>query len=115
MMTLLQTSEDFRLPSLCLSEDMVKKSKIKYNNTVITFEIETTSYSFMHQGEEFKQGLCYIWMLSVNGRVFYGRHLRDFFWVLKAMKERELGRVIIYIHNLGFEFEFLRPSLKHTM
>ena len=108
MMTLLQTAEDFRLPSLCLSEDIVKKSKLKYNNTVITFDIETTSYSFMHQGEEFKQGLCYIWMLSVNGRVFYGRHLRDFFYVLKAMKERELGRVIIYIHNLGFEFEFLR-------
>lgn len=108
MMTLLQEAEDFRLPSLCLSEDVIKKSKIKYNNTVITFDIETTSYSFTHQGEEFKQGLCYIWMLSVNGRVFYGRHLRDFFRVLKAMKERELGRVIIYIHNLGFEFEFLR-------
>ena len=108
MMKLLQTAEDFRLPSLCLLKSQTKKSRVNYNDTVVAFDIETTSYSFSHQGEEFKQGLCYIWMLSVDGHVFYGRELKDFCYVLKAMKEADLGRIVIYIHNLGFEFEFLR-------
>ena len=115
MMKLLQSAEDFRLPSLCLIDSQTKKNKIKYNDTVITFDIETTSYSFMKLGSEYKQGLCYIWMLSVDGHVFYGRYLSHFIQVLQHMKERDLGRLIIYIHNLGFEFEFLRGYIDMTV
>ncbi len=109
-MRLLRTESDFMLPSSFLKETQTKKSKCWYNDTIITFDIETTSYRVPIPGdsEGLKQGLCYVWMLSVAGQRFYGRHLKDFRNVLKYMKDKNLGRVIIYIHNLGFEFQFLR-------
>lgn len=108
-MRLLQTEEDFMLPSTFLKDEQTKKSKVKWNNAIVTFDIETTSYEIpLPDGDSLKQGCCYIWMLSVNGHRFYGRYLKDICKVFAAMKARAVGRVICYIHNLGFEFQFLR-------
>ena len=108
-MKLLQTDADFMLPSSYIKDEQSKKSKIKYNDAIVTFDIETTSYTIpVPGGEPLKQGCSYIWMLSVNGHRFYGRYLKDICKVFAAMKAKGFGRIICYIHNLGFEFHWLR-------
>lgn len=95
-----------------------------YNNSIITFDIETTS-AWIENGKviAYAKGktedywnnlepicLCYIWQLSVDGTVYYGRELRDFLQVLKDINSKY--ETIIWVHNLSFEFSFLSGILK---
>lgn len=103
-----QKAASYLLDHATTKLDHVTKKKILYNDTVITFDIESTSYSIPAPEHDIQQAECYIWQLSVDGIVFYGRELYQFFEVLKDMKARNLGRVVIFVHNLGFEFGFLQ-------
>lgn len=50
----------------------------------------------------------YIWMFSINEKVYYGRtweELKDFFNILDSDKDI---KKIVFVHNLSFEFQFLR-------
>lgn len=97
--------------------------RIKYDNNVYSFDIETTSYiiykgkvynnlfyeslSDKEQKEVLKQSCMYIWMFSINNVVYYGRtwdELREF---LKMLDSYCPNRKIVFIHNLSFEFQFL--------
>lgn len=95
-----------------------------YNNSIITFDIETTS-AWIENGkvigyatgrtEEYWNNLepialCYIWQCSCDGTVYYGRELKDFLNVLEDIPQ-EL-KTIIWVHNLSFEFAFLTNILK---
>lgn len=50
-------------------------------------------------------------MFALNGNYVYGRTWEDFDFTLNKLKEvlqlNEYRRIIIYIHNLGYEFQFL--------
>lgn len=84
---------------------VIKKKKKLWYNDVITFDIETTSipsdrpYAFM-----------YIWQACVFGVVVYGRSWEDFIFFIQAI-DNELNlsahKLIVYVHNLGFEFQFM--------
>lgn len=110
------------------SEFNIKKLSLPKNkkgtcNNIFTLDIETTSavckdgkaysYDTKHNPEYYKEynkiGVCYIWMLSIDDNVYYGRYLselKDFVFTLNKMLKERKG--IIYVHNLGFEFQFLR-------
>lgn len=98
--------------------------KIKYDNNIYTFDIETTSFFILngevHNAIDYKdltkkeQEQCdfhcnmYIWMFGVNDCVYYGRtwqELKDF---MKLIDQSNEGRKIIFVHNLSFEFQFLK-------
>lgn len=83
-----------------------KGKKIKYFECPIAFDIETTS--FTQNGQ--KMACMYIWQLSINGHVILGRTWEEFYEVYERIVEmfqpNEKERVLIYIQNLPYEFQF---------
>lgn len=94
--------------------------KTFYCDDIFTFDIETTSGWINEHGNiiKYKAGkpseywnnlepvsLCYIWQFSVNDTVYYGRELNDFLNVLSDTP-KDIN-IIIWVHNLSFEFHFL--------
>lgn len=94
--------------------ETVKKNKIAYLNVPCAFDIETTNmikrdasghpvsaYAFMYQ-----------WQFCIDDRVIFGRTWNEFLnfiddlkWDLQLNRKR---RLVVYVHNLSFEFQFMR-------
>lgn len=96
--------------------DSDTKKRVEYYNFPIAFDIETTNYSFIDDdGKERDAAFMYVWQMSFAGRVIMGRKWDEFISVLNAIKKRllldDLHRIVIYIHNLGFEFSFIHKYL----
>lgn len=86
--------------------------KIEYFNVPCAFDIETTSF---YEGDE-KRAIMYEWTLGLNGAVMIGRTWDEFLTVYRVIVETlklwNDRRLIIYIHNEGFEFQFIRKRLQ---
>lgn len=82
--------------------------KIKYLDLPCSFDIETSS--FMRLGE--KQVVCYIWQFGLNGQVIIGRTLEEFVdfikWLSDELKLNDKRRLMCFVHNLSYEFQFIR-------
>lgn len=78
-------------------------------NVPAVFDIEVSS--FYNEDNE-KRATMYAWVFGINGKCVRGRHWWEFIDVLKAVKRRynldSDRRVIIYVHNLAYEFQFMR-------
>lgn len=78
-------------------------------NIPCAFDIETSSFYNTH-GE--KCATMYIWQFGIDGLVIYGRTWDEFTSFLAELVEYlELSprrKLIIYVHNLGYEFQFMR-------
>lgn len=99
------------------------KSRRKYDETIYTFDIETTSYlilgdtiipasDYLTLTEEEKeasnpQACMYIWQFSVNETVYYGRTWDEFKEFLAKLEQNSPKKKIIFVHNLSFEFQFI--------
>ncbi len=105
-----------------------KRSKgIPYCDTIFTADTETTSLYKMPDGsiqifdkskpstyynDCVKIGVCYIWMMSVDGCVYYGRYLDEFAEFIKTVSKELKGcRMVIYVHNLSFDYQFFRNCI----
>lgn len=99
--------ELFYLPAERKTRSDSKKVRAINNKTIFTFDIETTSFM---QGDE-KLSYCYIWQCCINGQTYYGRYLHEFVEVLD-MLNNDGWIQICWIHNLGYEFQFLRNIIK---
>ena len=102
-------------------------NKKKFDNTIYTFDIETTSY-YIYGGEiypspkylslskkeqeevEYRSNM-YIWMFGVNDIVYYGRTWEEFIDFLNMFDKKHEYLKYIYVHNLSFEFQFLKSVL----
>lgn len=86
-----------------------KKTSIHYYNCSCAFDIETTS--FIDSNKD-KSATMYVWMLGINGLCMMGRTWEEFIDVINAVVEildlDENNRIVIGIHNLGYEFQFMR-------
>lgn len=88
-----------------------KKGKI-YKNLICAFDIETSRI------KEIEQSFMYIWQFAImydNGDIdtIIGRTWEEFEELLSTIKgEYNLGIVPIFVHNLSYEFQFLR-SIYH--
>ena len=101
-----------------------KNNSKYYCDDVFTLDIETTSawlkngkpigYTKGHDNEYWNTlqplALPYIWQFSVNDKVYYGRDFIDFKNVLNDLNKREC-KIIIWVHNLSYEFHFLSNIL----
>jgi len=95
-------------------ETIKTNKKISYINLPCGFDIETSS---IKMGDD-KAAFMYIWALGLghNKGVYYGREWGDFLDVCELLQKTfglsEEKRLVIYIHNLGYEFQFMRKYFK---
>ena len=87
--------------------------KVHYLNIPCCFDIETSSFK---EGVA-KKAIMYIWTFNINGTTFIGRTWKEFVDLLDLIAEefqliKFNKRMIIYVHNLEYEFQFMRKWLK---
>lgn len=87
----------------------IKKPSIHYYNCPCAFDIETTSFIDSHNE---KAATMYVWMLGLNGLCMMGRTWEEFINVINTISEvldlNYNNRLVIGVHNLGYEFQFMR-------
>ena len=105
-----------------------KKTGVEfYNDNIMCFDIETSSGFYnpetdtveefnKHESAEHWKGLekvslVYVWQFAIDYNVYMGRTLEDFLQFLLDLDYYEPHQKFIYVHNLGFEFQFLRNIL----
>ncbi|NBK98304.1 MAG: hypothetical protein EOM50_09825 [Erysipelotrichia bacterium] len=90
-------------------KEIKTNKKVTYLNIESAFDIETTSY--ISNGE--KSAFMYIWMfgMGLGKEIFYGRTWEEFLDLCEKLQKyfglNENRRLVIYIHNLGYEFQFM--------
>ena len=96
-----------------------------YDNTIFTFDIETTSYIILN-GKQYEtkdylkftkeekdncnfMSTMYIWMFGIDDKVYYGRTWRELELFLDRIDFFDPKiKKYIFVHNLSYEFQFLR-------
>lgn len=101
-------------PFEILKKDIVKSGKHKmYQRHPMTFDIETSKIPTDDEGHY--EAFMYIWQVCIEGNVVFGRRweeLQEFMEkVVNAYKLSE-ERVVVYVHNLSFEFQFIQDYFK---
>ena len=88
-------------------------NKTQFSKAVCAFDIETTS---LYKDSENKAATMYCWQFGINGVVTMGRTWEEFLTLLNEISKRlelsEKRRLIIFVHNLSFEFQFIRKLFK---
>lgn len=102
-------------PFEILKKDIVKSGKHKmYQRHPMTFDIETSKIPKDNEGHY--EAFMYIWQVCIEGNVVFGRRweeLQEFMEkVVNAYKLSESERVVVYVHNLSFEFQFIQDYFK---
>lgn len=100
-----------------LKKDIVKSGKHKmYQRHPMTFDIETSKIPKDNDGHY--EAFMYIWQVCIEGNVVFGRRweeLQEFMKnVINAYKLTEGERVVVYVHNLSFEFQFIQDYFNFT-
>lgn len=88
--------------------------KVEYYNIIFAFDIETSNFkdkpTKADQNE--KRSIMYIWQLAINGRVVIGRTWAEFLYtidfIINKLELMKTKRIIIFVHNLSFEFQYIR-------
>lgn len=92
----------------------VKSKQTRYYNVACSFDIETTSF---YRGNE-KVAIMYIWTFCIDGEIIIGRSWKEFVQLCELISKwyelDEDTHMIIYVHNLPFEFQFMRNILNWT-
>ena len=90
--------------------DQNRKTKLYYSENICAMDIETTSYK---DGNK-KIPIMYAWSLGIGNQIIYGREFSELdLFFQQLQKELDLStknRLICYIHNLSFEFQFLQAN-----
>lgn len=81
-----------------------KGKKRRYLSIFGTFDIETTNITAI------EQAVMYVWQVCLNGTLIMGRTWREFSRFLKNCEKHipDGVRLVMYIHNAAYEFQFLR-------
>lgn len=90
---------------------VTNNKRITYINAPASFDIETSS--FYNNGK--KQAIMYIWSFAIERYVILGRTWEEFIELLNTISEylelSQTKRFVIYVHNLPYEFQFMRKQL----
>lgn len=90
------------------------KESIEYFNIFMTFDIESTSVNNVEK----PYGFMYIWQVCIAEHiVIMGRTWEEFLLLLENIKkpfEHLAARMVVYVHFLPFEFQFIRNFLTIT-
>ena len=92
--------------------------KVLYYNVPCAFDIETSSfYEISDKSEKpVKQACMYEWTLGINGYVIIGRTWEEFKKAVDVITFtlglNESKRLVIYVHNLAYEFQWIRKRFE---
>lgn len=103
----------------------IKGKRKRYDNTIYTFDIETTSFLILNNEQipstkylelsKKEQEQCifmsnmYIWMFGINGSVYYGRTWEELKGFLIRLENWGTDcKKYVFVHNLAYEFQFIR-------
>lgn len=98
-------------------EVLGNKYKPHYYNIACAFDIETTSFfrQSENETEPSKVAIMYVWTFCICGYCILGRTWEEFKQLMKLLVEyfntSPKLRLVIYVHNLGFDFSFFRKWL----
>lgn len=96
---------------------------ILWSDNIVTFDIETVNLFSWPDGsvtgfddqiapkkyhEAVKSGYMIVWQATIDGEIVIGRTWPEFMEFLKGIRTRVGSRLIVWVHNLSFEFQFLR-------
>ena len=87
-----------------------------YFNIPLAFDVETSQY--IDYESNIKEAYMYIWQIGIFDDSVYGRSWNDFKFFIKyllsTLKEYEIreSKIICWVANLGFEFQFLRKHFE---
>lgn len=115
---------DFPYRKLLTMPTVRKKGKqnVTYYNVSCAFDIETTTID----GDKDTKGkykvnpyaFMYHWQACIDGHTIFGRYWYEFTQFLKNLKERldlsDNKRLVFYVHNLAYEFQFMRNFIPIT-
>lgn len=90
--------------------------KVAYINIECAFDIETTNT--LVNGEKFAFMYCWQFGIQDKEHIYLGRTWEQFVQMCEQLQQhfnlREDNRLICYVHNLGFEFQFMRKYFEWT-
>lgn len=99
--------DTFDFAASCGNYDTLRSKHSMCINQFATFDIETYS-----KRDDEPYAWMYHWQMCVNGTVVFGRRWEEFMYLLKRISEyykTDLRRrFIIYVHNLSYEFQFIK-------
>ena len=86
----------------------LKRNGINYLNCISTFDIETST--IIH-GDK-KEGFMYNWQFCIDKMVCMGRtwieYIKFYENLLEQLRIDNENRLVVWVHNLAFEFQFIR-------
>ena len=93
--------------------EFIPKGKTEaISNVPAVFDIEASS--FLYEGQ--KSGCMYAWVFGINGKCVRGRTWEDFMKLIdKVCKYYHLSaekRLVVYVHNLSYEFQWIKNRFK---
>lgn len=113
-----QLTEFLKYAIIDTEADMKFEGRQELLNIPASFDIETSSF-YCPAGvtqEDEKCAIMYVWQFGLNGSVVYGRNWNEFFDLLNEvvnyLKLNEKRRLVVYVHNLSYEFQFIRKHIK---
>lgn len=97
--------------------ETIGNGKRKYANCICSFDIETTTIT-KEECDIFKSdfGFMYIWQFCIEEYPVFGRTWEEYILFIHKLK-KTLGitkqrRLVVFSHNLQFEFQFMRNFFK---
>lgn len=107
--------EDFPYYRIKKSNPLIQPTKC-YIEHLMTFDIETST---IEKTDGSFEGYMYHWQVCIDGFVCFGRTWKEFLTFLSKMNRalknyNEQHKLICYIHNFSYEFQFLYSWIKLT-
>lgn len=89
-----------------------KNHKTVIRNNLCAFDIETSRISF--EGE--LHSIMYVWQFAIDDYVFIGRTWEEYKLLTDIVNQVLIDneRLIVYVHNLSYEFQFLSGIFEFT-
>lgn len=107
--------EDFPYTRIKKANPLIQPTK-KYISHLMTFDIETST---IEKTDGTFEGFMYHWQVCIDGYVCFGRSWKEFLTFLRKMNRalknyNEKHKLVCYIHNFSYEFQFLYSWIKLT-
>lgn len=88
---------------------------IELFNIPCAFDTENSSF-MLYEKEEIKVAVTYVWSFCINGVTVLGRTWDEYVYFIKSLSAllqcNYNRRLVVYVHNLGYDFQFMRKWFK---